>query len=92
MYFLLKGLLDKLVYLSTGLAVILVFIGVKLVLTFFHEQFPGVPKISTEVSLGVIAIVLVVVVIASWLKVRKDPTATAHAGRLTGGHEDSAEG
>ena len=92
LYFLLKGLLDKLIYLSTGLAVILVFIGVKLVLTFFHEQFPGVPKISTEVSLGVIAIVLVVVVIASWLKVRKDPTATAHAGRLTGGHEDSAEG
>ncbi len=92
LYFLLKGLLDKLIYLSTGLAVILVFIGVKLVLTFFHEQFPGVPKISTEMSLGVIAIVLVVVVIASWLKVRKDPTATAHAGRLTGGHEDSAEG
>jgi tellurite resistance protein TerC len=91
LYFLLKGLLDKLVYLSTGLAIILVFIGVKLVLTFFHEQFPSVPKISTEVSLGVIAVVLVVVVIASWLKVRKDPTATAHAGRLTGGHEDSAE-
>ena len=92
LYFLLKGLLDKLVYLSTGLAVILVFIGVKLVLTFFHEQFPGVPKISTEMSLGVIAIVLVVVVIASWLKHRKAPTATAQAGRLTGGHEDSAEG
>ena len=92
LYFLLKGLLDKLIYLSTGLAVILVFIGVKLVLTFFHEQFPAVPKISTEVSLGVIAIVLVVVVIASWLKVRKDPAAIAHAGRLTGGHEDSAQG
>ena len=92
LYFLLKGLLEKLIYLSTGLAVILVFIGVKLVLTFFHEQFPGVPKISTEVSLGVIAIVLVVVVIASWLKVRKEPAATAHAGRLTGGHADSEQG
>ena len=92
LYFLLKGLLDKLVYLSTGLAFILVFIGVKLVLTFFHEQFAGVPKISTEVSLGVIAIVLVVVVIASWLKVRKDPAATAHAGRLTGGHDEPADG
>ena len=92
LYFLLKGLLDKLVYLSTGLAFILVFIGVKLVLTFFHEQFAGVPKISTEVSLGVIAIVLVVVVIASWLKVRKDPSATAHAGRLTGGHDEPADG
>jgi len=92
LYFLLKGLLDKLIYLSMGLAIILVFIGVKLVLTFFHEQFPSVPKISTEVSLGVIAIVLVVVVIASWLKVRKDPAATAHAGRLTGGHDPSPEG
>ena len=92
LYFLLKGLLDKLVYLSTGLAFILVFIGIKLVLTFFHEQFAGVPKISTEVSLGVIAIVLVVVVIASWLKVRKDPAATAHAGRLTGGHDEPADG
>ena len=88
LYFLLKGLLDKLVYLSTGLAVILVFIGIKLVITFFHEQFAGVPKISTEVSLGFIAIVLVIVVIASWLKVRKDPEATAHAGRLTSGHDE----
>ena len=88
LYFLLKGLLDKLVYLSTGLAVILVFIGIKLVLTFFHEQFAGVPKISTEVSLSFIAIVLVIVVIASWLKVRKDPEATAHAGRLTSGHDE----
>jgi len=92
LYFLLKGLLDKLVYLSTGLAFILVFIGVKLVLTFLHEQFPGVPKISTEVSLSVIALVLIVVVIASWLKVRRDPTTVAHAGRLTSGHDESAQG
>lgn len=88
LYFLLKGLLDKLVYLSTGLAVILVFIGVKLVLTFFHEQFAGVPKISTEASLGFIAVVLIIVFIASWLKVRKDPAATAHAGRLTSGPDE----
>ena len=90
LYFLLKGLLDKLVYLSTGLAVILVFIGVKLVLTFFHEQFAGVPKISTVASLIFIAVVLVVVVVASWLKVRKDPSATAHAGRLTSGPDEGA--
>jgi hypothetical protein len=32
--------------------------------------------------------VLVIVVIASWLKVRKDPEATAHAGRLTSGHDE----
>ncbi len=88
LYFLLRGLLDKLVYLSTGLAVILVFIGVKLVLTYLHEQFDAVPKIPTNVSLIFIGAVLAVVTVASWLKVRKDPTAVAHAGRMTGGHAD----
>lgn len=84
LYFLLKGLLDKLVYLSLGLAVILVFIGIKLVLTYVHELYPDtVPKIPTNVSLTFIITVLVIVTIASWLKVRKDPTAVAHAGRLT---------
>lgn len=83
LYFLLKGLLDKLVYLSIGLAVILMFIGAKLILTYFHELNPVVPKISIGVSLSVIAGVLVVATVASWLKVRKDPTAIAHAGRMT---------
>jgi len=91
LYFLLRGLLDKLVYLSTGLAVILVFIGIKLVLTYLHEQFDAIPKIPTNVSLAFIGAVLAVVTLASWLKVRKDPTATAHAGRLTGGHGDEQQ-
>lgn len=92
LYFLLKGLLDKLVYLSTGLAVILVFIGIKLALTYFHEQFPDtVPKISTNVSLIFIAVVLVVVAIGSYLKVRRDPTIIAHAGRLSGDKHESPE-
>jgi tellurite resistance protein TerC len=85
LYFLLKGLLDKLVYLSTGLAVILVFIGIKLVLTYLHEINPSIPHISTVQSLMFIVIVLVIVTVASWLKVRKDPDARAHAGRMTGG-------
>ncbi|MDO8307872.1 MAG: TerC/Alx family metal homeostasis membrane protein [Actinomycetota bacterium] len=85
LYFLLKGLLDKLVYLSTGLAVILVFIGIKLVLTYLHEVNPSIPHISTVQSLVFIVIVLVIVTVASWLKVRKDPDARAHAGRMTGG-------
>ena len=89
LYFLLKGLLDKLVYLSTGLAVILVFIGVKLVLTYVHEIAGGVPKIPTHLSLLFIAVVLVIVVVASWVKVRRDPTAVAHAGRVT--EEPSAQ-
>ena len=91
LYFLLKGLLDKLVYLSTGLSIILIFIGIKLVLTWAHETWPDtVPKIPTNVSLAFIITVLVITGVASWLKVRKDPTAVAHAGRLTGGdhHED----
>jgi len=36
LYFLLKGLLDKLIYLSLGLSIILIFIGFKLILTFVH--------------------------------------------------------
>ena len=54
LYFLLKGLLDRLIYLSLGLAAILVFIGVKLVLTWAHETWSQVPKIPTLASLGVI--------------------------------------
>lgn len=92
LYFLLKGLLDKLVYLSTGLSVILIFIGIKLILTYFHEVFPDtVPKVPTTWSLAFIAFVLVVVAVASWIKTRKDPTAVAHAGRLTDSPEDRAE-
>jgi tellurite resistance protein TerC len=84
LYFLLKGLLDKLVYLSLGLAVILVFIGVKLVLTYLSEVNPSIPHISTNQSLAFIVVVLAIVCVMSWLKVRKDPTAHAHAGRVTG--------
>ena len=87
LYFLLKGLLDKLVYLSLGLSIILIFIGVKLVLTFVHEIYDWVPKVPTLVSLGVIGGILLVATIASLIKVRRDPTAVAHAGRVTSGKE-----
>ena len=85
LYFLLKGLLDKLVYLSLGLSIILMFIGVKLIMTYVHEIWYEVPKIPTLVSLGVIAIILIVSTVASLIKVKKDPTAHAHAGRITDG-------
>ncbi len=91
LYFLLKGLLDKLVYLSIGLAVILMFIGAKLILTYFHELNPVVPKISIGLSLSVIAGVLVIATVASWLKVRKDPAAIAHAGRMSDTPESGAQ-
>jgi tellurite resistance protein TerC len=83
LFFLVKGLLDRLVYLSTGLSVILAFIGVKLVLHWAHEDIsPNVPEISTPVSLVVIVSILVIVTVASLIKTRRDPTATAHAGSL----------
>ena len=83
LYFLLKGLLDKLVYLSLGLSVILMFIGVKLILTYIHEVWNEVPKVPTLASLAVIAIILIVSTVASIIKTRRDPDAKAHAGRMT---------
>jgi tellurite resistance protein TerC len=82
LYFLVKGLLDRLVYLSTGLSLILAFIGVKLVLHWGHGLDERVPEIKTNVSLSVIVVVLVVTTIASLIKVRRDPSARAHAGSL----------
>lgn len=83
LYFLLKGLLDKLVYLSLGLSVILMFIGVKLIVTYLHEVFAEVPKIPTVVSLAVIGAILLISTVSSFMKVKKDPTAQAHAGRIS---------
>ena len=68
LYFLLGDLLKRLVYLSQGLAFILVFIGVKLVLHALHEnelpfinggEHVPVPEIPTLLSLGVIIVTLV---------------------------------
>jgi tellurite resistance protein TerC len=83
LYFLIGDLLKRLVYLSYGLAVLLAFIGVKLILHWGHEDIStAVPEISTQVSLGVIIGVLVIVTVASLVKTRNDPTLTAHAGSL----------
>lgn len=84
LYFLVAGLLDRLVYLSTGLAVILGFIGVKLVLEFAHLENHAVPEISTGASLAVIAAVLAVTAAASLRKIRRDPTAPTHARAFLG--------
>jgi tellurite resistance protein TerC len=74
LYFLIDGLLDRLIYLTYGLAAVLGFIGVKLVLHALHEnnvpfindgQPVDVTEISTGLSLGVILGVLVVTVITS---------------------------
>ena len=91
LFFLVKGLLDRLVYLSTGLAIILGFIGVKLVLHWGHGIDDRVPEISTNLSLIVIGVVLTVTTIASLIKVRVDPTARAHAGSLTAADPPDSE-
>ncbi len=79
LYFLIGGLLDRLVYLSYGLALILAFIGVKLMLHALHEntlpfinggKHVAVPEISTGMSLGVIGVVLLVTIVASLVKTR----------------------
>jgi tellurite resistance protein TerC len=86
LFFLVKGLLDRLVYLSTGLSLILAFIGVKLVLHWAHEDISkSVPEIGTPVSLGVIVGVLIITTVASLIKVRKVPDAKAHAGSVRAG-------
>ncbi len=71
LYFLLKGLLDKLVYLSIGLAAILVFIGFKLMAIYFHEVNSSIPKIPTSTSLLVIVAILGIATLASVHENRK---------------------
>jgi tellurite resistance protein TerC len=74
LFFLIDGLLERLIYLSWGLSVILGFIGVKLILHALHEntlpfinggEHVAVPEISTGLSLGVIMGVLLITVVAS---------------------------
>jgi tellurite resistance protein TerC len=82
LYFLVTGLLDRLVYLSTGLSLILAFIGVKLLLHYGHLRSDAIPEVTTATSLVVILVVLAVTIIASVLKARREPEARAHAGSL----------
>ena len=65
LYFLLEGLLNRLIYLSRGLSFILAFIGVKMILEALHGNGVEVPEISLEISLGVIVLTLVVTAITS---------------------------
>ena len=74
LYFLVSGLLDRLVYLSTGLSLILLFIGVKLVLHFLHEQDDSIPEVSIGLSFAVIVAILAVATIASLIMARRDPS------------------
>ncbi len=91
LYFLIDGLLDRLIYLAYGLAAVLGFIGVKLILHALHENHlpfinngdpVEVVEISTGLSLTVILGVLVATVVASLLSSKgKAQTAIANARR-----------
>jgi tellurite resistance protein TerC len=99
LYFLIEGLLDRLVYLSYGLAAILGFIGIKLILHALHENNvpfinDGQPvtlvEISTYLSLGVIVGVLLVTIVTSMLSAMgKAHTAIAGARRHATAYLDS---
>jgi tellurite resistance protein TerC len=97
LYFLLGGLLRRLVYLSIGLAVILGFIGVKMVLEALHTntlpfinggEHLNVPTIGIPLSLAVIIGVLFITAVASLMKTRRDER---RAGAPAAGTVDTAE-
>ncbi|MGH8899734.1 MAG: TerC family protein [Egibacteraceae bacterium] len=69
LYFLAAGAADRLRYLNEGLAVILGFVGLKLL----TERIPGVPHPSPLASLGVIAVILLAVIVASLWVSRGEP-------------------
>jgi tellurite resistance protein TerC len=88
LYFLLGGLLERLEYLKYGIAFILAFIGVKLVLHAMHvnelpfinggEHIEWAPEISTWTSLAVILGAMAVATVASLVKARLDAKARGH--------------
>ncbi|MEW2502925.1 TerC/Alx family metal homeostasis membrane protein [Amycolatopsis sp. NPDC047767] len=77
LYFVLHTALAKLRHLNHGLAVILAFIGVKLVLHWAHGVWPAVPQIPTPISLAVIVLVLATVTTTSLLP-RRTPEPADH--------------
>jgi tellurite resistance protein TerC len=93
LFFLIDGLLDRLVYLAYGLAVILGFIGAKLVIHALHtnelpfinggEHVTVIPEIPTAISLAVILLTLLITTVASLAKSRRDREDTSPA--LPGG-------
>jgi TerC family integral membrane protein len=77
LYFLLGGLVQKLVYLSYGLAFILGFIGVKLILEALHGYHVSwAPEIPIWLSLAVIGGAVTITTMASLIKIRQEPSAT----------------
>ena len=87
LYFVLAGALASLAHLGHGLALILAFIGVKLVLHWAHDVWPGVPTVPTLASLGVIVGILATVTVTSLLTARRQRQRGLHESREA--HESS---
>ncbi|PJM94565.1 TerC/Alx family metal homeostasis membrane protein [Streptomyces sp. CB01373] len=90
LYFLIGGLLKKLVHLSYGLSVILGFIGVKLVLHALHESGVHVPQIGIPLSLGVICAVLAVTTVTSLLAAKRQAADEVRETRARDEHHEDA--
>ncbi len=102
LYFLLGGLLDRLKYLSIGLAIVLAFIGVKLVFEALHsnnvpfinggEPIKVVPEISIAFSLAFIATTLAVTTVASLISSSRDRKRAAKSAQPSGTEESPDRG
>jgi tellurite resistance protein TerC len=80
LYFLLAGTMDLFRYLSIGLATILCFVGVKMLLPGLNELFPTIErelKIPTGISLAIVCGILLVAVAASLIHARLVPKSAA---------------
>ncbi|CAL9352042.1 TerC family protein [Streptomyces sp. Tu 3180] len=87
LYFMLAGLLDRFHYLSKGLALILAFIGVKLILQASHKMIsPAVPEVPSPLSLAVIVLVLTVSVVLSLVR----PPPPSRTGDRPAEHDGAA--
>jgi len=73
MYFLLADLMHRFVYLKLGLALVLVWVGVKMLLLEVY-------KIPTGISLAVVIALLTAAVAASWIRTRRTPVTTSGCG------------
>ncbi|MGY1933565.1 TerC family protein [Nocardia gipuzkoensis] len=79
MYFMLADLMHRFIYLKLGLAVVLVWVGIKMLLLEIY-------KIPTTISLAVVIAILAVAVTASWTRTR---TRTSPAGTVA--HADPVD-
>jgi tellurite resistance protein TerC len=90
LFFLIGGLLDRLRYLNTGIAIVLSFIGVKLIVeALHHDGLSWAPEIPILVSLAVIVGTLTLTAAASLLVGRRRSAPSTEPVAVSGGMRDS---